>query len=200
MRKDGIILTGILLLFVGMFLLGHLGVSPNLLRGAALLIYPLIVALLFRRFRRSAPGVPWASHVAATFAVFLGAVALVGGLGHSAAVASLAMREGAYGPLQILRFTTGAMLVYFGAMSVTVYPAIKAGQRWAVGVSAAAGLLFWLYLLFLLPLPGTAGLATGFFGALSVYLPSLGAAAFASRRHSSRWADSAPAPTEHAQA
>lgn len=200
MRKDRIIVSGILLLFAGMFFLGSLGVSPNLLRGAALLIYPPIVVLLFRRFRRSAPAVPWAFHVAATFAVFLGAVALIGGLGHSAAVASLAMREGAYGPLQILRFTTGAMLVYFGAMSVAVFPAIKAGRRGAVGVGAAAGLLFWLYLLFLLPLPGTTGLATGFFGALSLYLPSLGAAAFASRKLSSRWVDSAPALIEHAQA
>ena len=179
MRKDRIIVLGILLFFAGMFLLGSLGVSPNLLRGATFLILPLIVVLLFRRFRHSAPGVPRAFHVVATFAVFLGAVALIGGLGHSAAVASLAMREGAYGPLQILRFTTGAMLVYFGAMSVAVFPAIKAGRRGAVGVSAAAGLLLWLYLLFLLPLPGTAGLATGFFGALSIYLPLLGAAAFA---------------------
>jgi hypothetical protein len=181
MRKDRIIVSGIMLLFAGMFLLGSLGVSPNLLRGAALLIYPLIAVLLFRRFRRSAPGVPWAFHVVATFAVFLGAVALIGGLGHSAAVASLAMREGAYGPLQILRFTTGAMLVYFGAMSVAVYPAIKAGRRWAVGVGAAAGLLFWLYLLFLLLLPVTGSSAPGFFGALSMYLLSLGAAAFASK-------------------
>jgi hypothetical protein len=73
------------------------------------------------------------------------------------------------------------MLVYFGAMSVAVVPAIKAGRRGAVGVGAAAALLFWLYLLFLLPLPGTAGLATGFFVALSMYLPSLGAAALASK-------------------
>jgi hypothetical protein len=198
MRKDRIIVLGILLFFAGMFLLGSLGVSPNLLRGAALLICPLAVVPLFRRFRHSAPGVPWACHVAATFAVFLGATALIGGLGHSAAVASLSMREGAYGPLQTLRFTTGAMLVYFGAMSVAVHPAIKAGRRWAIGVGAAAGLLFWLYLLFLLLLPVTGSSAPGFFGALSIYLLSLGAAAFASRKLPCRWADSAKVSTQHA--
>ncbi len=60
------------------------------------------------------------------------------------------LSEREYGPLQVLRFTTGAMLVYSGAMNIAVYRAIRAGQRWAVGVGAATSLLFWLYLFFLL--------------------------------------------------
>jgi hypothetical protein len=33
-----------------------------------------------------------------------------------------------------LRFTTGAMLLYSGAMNIALYRAIRAGRRWAIGV------------------------------------------------------------------
>ena len=59
MRKDVIIVFGILLFFAGMFLLGHLRVDPKIIIGGASLIGLLIVVLLARRFRRAAPEVPW---------------------------------------------------------------------------------------------------------------------------------------------
>jgi hypothetical protein len=181
-RKDLIIVLGIVLLSAGIFLLGHFGVDPNILRVATLFIWLLIVALLSRRFRRSAPEVPWACHVAAANALFLGATTLIGGLGHSLAVASLALSEHEYGSLQMMRFTTGAMLVYSGAMTVAIYRAITAGRRSAIGLGAATALLFVLYLLFLLPLPGSGGTVSGMLGLWSIYLLSLGAAALASTR------------------
>ena len=81
MRKDLIVVIGIMLWIVGMFLLGHFGVSPNLLRAVTSVFVLPIVVFLARRFRRSAPEVPWACHIAATFAVTLGTFALIGGLG-----------------------------------------------------------------------------------------------------------------------
>jgi hypothetical protein len=120
MRKDPLIVFGIMIVMAGIFLLGHLGVSPNILRLATFLIAPLIVVLLTRRFRRSAPEVPWACHVAAAYALFVGTTTLIGGVGHSVAVASLALRVPVYGPLQVLWFTTGAMLVYTGAMRLGI--------------------------------------------------------------------------------
>ena len=107
----------------------------------------------------------------------VGAYALVGGVGHSIAVASLTLREPQYGPLQILRLTTGAMLLFSGAMTLAMYPGIKAGRRSAVAVGAATALLFWLYLLFTLPLPGNGGQSRPCSVMWSVYLLSLGAAA-----------------------
>src|SRR6185436_6120858 len=130
-----------------------------------------------RRSRRAAPEVPAACHVAAAIALIAGAGTLIGGIGHSMAVALLTLREPQYGPLQILRLTTGAMLLFSGAMTLAIYPGIKAGRRSAVGVGAATGLLFWLYLLFTLPLPGTGGTVPTVLLLWSIYLLSLGAAA-----------------------
>ena len=142
----------------------------------------LVVVVLYRRFRRAAPSVPWACQVAAAVAVTLGVLNVITGVAHSAAVASLALKEPEYGPLQILRFTTGALLVYSGAMSIAVSRAIGAGRRWAIGTGVAAGLLFWLYLVFTLPLPGTGGTVPRELGLWTVYLVWLGVAAFVSRR------------------
>jgi hypothetical protein len=115
-------------------------------------------------------------------AVTVGVLAVIGGVGHSVAVVSLALRDtDEYGPLVILRFTTGAMLLYFGAMNIAVYGAIKVGRRWAIGVGVATGLFFWVYLVFTLPLPGTGGSVPLALGLWTVYLLWLGAAAFASR-------------------
>ena len=80
-------------------------------------------------------------------------------------------------PLQVLRLTTGALLVFSGAMTLAMYPGIKAGRRSAVAMGAATALLFWLYMLFMLPLPGTGGQVPTMLGMWSVYLLSLGAAA-----------------------
>ena len=88
-------------------------------------ILVLIIVLLSRRFRRTAADVSWPCHVAAAIAVTFGAVTLTAGVVHSVAVTSIALREPEYGPLQILRFTTGAMLMYSGAMNVALYGAIN---------------------------------------------------------------------------
>ena len=142
----------------------------------------LPIVFLSRRFTGRFPNEPWACHVAAAIAVTFGVSNVITGVAHSVAVASLAMREPGYGPLQILRFTTGAMLLYSGAMSLALYRGIRAGRRSTIGVSAAAGSLFWLYLAFTIPLPGTGGNVPRELVLLTLYLLWLGAAAFASQR------------------
>ena len=149
----------------------------RILTAISLSIFLLIMVFLYRRSRRFAPDVPTACHIAVAIALVVGAYALIGGVGHSMAVASLTWREPQYGPLQILRLTTGALLVFSGAMTLAMYPGIKAGRGSAVAVGAATALLFWLYLLFMLPLPGTGGQIPTMLGMWSVYLFALGAAA-----------------------
>jgi hypothetical protein len=131
------------------------GVNVVILTAISLAIFLLVGVHLYRRCRCSFPEVPRSCHVAAVIALLAGAHALIGGLGHSEAVMSLALGESEYGSLQ--RFTTGAILVYSGAMTLAMVPSIKAGRRWAVGVAAATALLLWLHLRFVLPLPGTGG-------------------------------------------
>ena len=180
MRKELIAVLGITVLLVSTMVVLAIvfDLRGNVLGPISLSIFALIGIVLYRRFRRSAPEVPPACHVAAVIALVVGAGALIGGVGHSVAVASLTLREPQYGPLQILRLTTGALLVFSGAMTLAMYPGIKAGRRFGpIGVSAATGLLFWLYLLFTLPLPGTGGTVPPMLVGWGIYLISLGAAA-----------------------
>ena len=156
------------------------------LSAAVFTVALLPIVLLSRRFTRRFPHEPWACHVAAAIAVTLGVTNVISGVAHSVAVVSLALREPEYGPLQILRFTTGAMLLYSGAMSVALYRGIRAGQRAAIGMGLAAGLLFWLYLVFTLPLPGTGGTVPRELVLLTLYLLSLSAAAVATGRKDRR--------------
>ena len=142
----------------------------------------LPIVFLTRRFTRRFPSEPWACHVAAAIAVTFGVSNVIAGVAHSVAVAALALHELEYGPLQILRFTTGTMLLYSGAMSLAMYRGIRTGRRSTIGVSLAAGFLFWLYLAFTLPLPGTGGNVPRELVLLTLYLCWLGAAAFASQR------------------
>jgi hypothetical protein len=138
----------------------------------------LLVVLVYRRFKPSSLDVPYACHAASVLALSLGIPTILSGLVHSAAVASLALNGAEpYGPLTILRFTTGAMLFYSGAMSIALYRAIRVGRAWAIGISMATCLFFCLYLLFLFPLPGTGGTVPPMLGLWSVYLPVLVAAA-----------------------
>ncbi|HEU4748597.1 MAG TPA: hypothetical protein VFS56_08865 [Gemmatimonadaceae bacterium] len=141
----------------------------------------LVAVLLYRSFRRGAAGVSWVFHVAAVIAITLGAVTATAGLGHSIAVVSLTMREPEYGPLQILRLTTGAMLVYAGAMSAALYRGIKVGQRSAIGVGAATASLLVVYLLLLLPAGGRETVPP-MLGLWTIYLLSLGTAGIAAMR------------------
>ena len=104
---------------------------------------------------------------------------MTAGVVHSIAVTSIALREPEYGPLQILRFTTGVLLMCSGGMNVALYRAIKVGRRSAIAMGAATCLLFVLYLLFLLPLPGGEGTVPPMLALWSLYLLSLGAAALA---------------------
>jgi hypothetical protein len=141
-----------------------------------------LVVFLYHRFTRASPDGPWACRVAAALAVTIGVANVITGVAHSMAVASLALREPGYGPLQILRFTTGAMLVYSGAMNIAVYRGIRDGRGWAIGVGVSSGLLFCFYLMFTLPLPGTGGSVPRELVLWTFYLGWLGAAAVASLR------------------
>jgi hypothetical protein len=152
-------------------------VDVRILTGVSFLIFLWIIVLLYRRSRRSSPEVPSACHVAAAIALLVGASTLVGGVGHSVSVASLAWRDPQYGIWEILRLTTGAILVFSGAMTLAMCPGIRAGRGWAIGMSAAAGVLVWLHLLVVLPLPGTGGTVPPMLVLWSVHLLSLGAAA-----------------------
>ena len=146
----------------------------------SLALLPIVV--LSRRFTREFPSGAWACHVAAAIAVTFGVTNVITGVAHSFSVASLALRETEYGPLQILRFTTGAMLLYSGAISITLHRGIRAGRHSAIGAAVAAALLFWFYLVFTLPLPGTGGTVPRELVLLTLYLLWLGAAAFSSQR------------------
>jgi hypothetical protein len=149
---------------------------------AAFSVALLPIVVLSRRFTRAFPDESWACHVAAAIAVTFGVSNVISGVAHSVSVASLALHEPGYGPLQILRFTTGAMLLYSGAMSLALYRGIRAGRRPTIGVGLAAGFLFWLYLVFTLPLPRTGGTVPRELLVLTLYLFWLGAAALASQR------------------
>lgn len=144
-------------------------------------VWLLVGVLLYRRFRRAASATPRTYHVAAALAVTLGVVTATTGVGHSVAVASLALREAEYGLLQVLRLTTGAMLMYSGAVNAVLYRAIKAGRRSAIWVGAATALLFVVYLLLLLPVGGRETVPP-MLGLWSLYLFCLGAAAITAMR------------------
>lgn len=163
-------------------LVGGGGWWVRVLSAAAGSIVLLVGGFLCRRLTRAFPDAPWACHVAAAVAVTIGVSNVIAGVGHSVAVASLALSEPDYGPLQILRFTTGAMLLYSGAMNIALYRAIGAGRRWAIGASVASGLLFWLYVVFTLPLPGTGGSVPRELGLWTLNLSWLCAAAIVSSR------------------
>ena len=74
---------------------------------------------------------------AAAIGVSLGVLTIISGVVHSARVTAVAFSEREWAPLTVLRFSTGTMLIYSGAMSLAVHRAIRAGRRWAVGVGAA---------------------------------------------------------------
>jgi len=179
MRKAMMILLSAIVLISG---IAMMEVGERTLTAGVFSILLVIVVFLYRRFRRSAAEVPWVLQATAAIGVSLGVLTMISGVVHSAAVTTVAFSEREWAPLTILRFTTGAMLIYSGAMSIAVYRAIRAGRRWAVGVGAATGLLFWLYLMLLLPLPGTGGTVPPMLGLWSAYLFWLGAAVLATMR------------------
>jgi len=146
----------------------------------------LTMGFLYRRFGRAAPDVPRICHAAAAIALVIGIVNVITGVAHSVAVASLAFNEPEYGSLQVLRFTTGLMLVYSGAMAAALYRAIALGRGPAIAIAAAAALLFEIYLLFLLELPGTGGTVPPMLGGWTVYLMCLAAAGVTSIRNADR--------------
>ena len=176
MRKVMMILLSAFVMILG---IAMMEVGERTLTAGVFSILLLVVVFLYRRFRRSADEVPWVVQVAAAIGVTLGVLTMISGVVHSAAVTAVAFSEREWAPLTILRFTTGAMLMYSGAMSIAMYRAIRAGRRWAVGVAAATSLLFWLYLMLLLPLPGTGGTVPPMLGLWSAYLFWLGAAVLA---------------------
>jgi len=179
MLRELIVVSGISVLLVTTMSVLAIGfqVDVRILTAASFAIFMWMMVILYRRSKRSAPSVPAACHIAAAIALVAGAAALVGGAGHSAAVATLTWRESVYGPLQILRLTTGALLLFSGGMTLAMCTGIKAGRGWSVGVGAAIGFLFWLYLLFTLPLPGTGGTVPPMLALWTAYLVSLAAAA-----------------------
>lgn len=153
---------------------------------AVLLVAVALIFFLYRRFRQAVADVPRVCQVAAAIALTFGILNLITGVGHSVAVVSLALSDSEYGPLQILRFTTGAMLIYSGTIAAALYRSISVGRRSAIAAALASGVLFEVYLLFLLPLPGTGGTVPPMLALWSLYLVWLGAAAVASMPEAAR--------------
>ena len=176
MGKGLMILLSAITLTAG---LAGMEIGERALTAGAFSMLSLAVVFLYRRFSRSTDHVPPVFGAAAAIGVVLGVLTIVSGAAHSAAVTAVAFSEGEWAPLTILRFTTGVMLIYAGAMSVAMHRAIRAGRRWAIGVGAATSLLFWTYLMLLLPLPGTGGTVPPMLGLWSAYLLWLGAAGLA---------------------
>src|SRR6266508_4406485 len=113
MRKTAMIALSVMILLAST---ARMGGDERNLTVAVFVIGLLLVVLLYRRFKRSAAEAPDAYSAAAAIALTLGIVTAIGGVGHSVAVTSVALSDRAYGPLTILRFTTGAMLLYSGVM------------------------------------------------------------------------------------
>ena len=176
MRKSLLIGFSIMPLVAG---IGLMEVGERGIAASAYVLLLLFIVFLYRRFRRAAAHVPRIFHASAAIAVSVGLITMVSGMIHSAAVTAVAFDERQWVPLTILRFTTGALLMYAGATSVVLHRAIRNGKHWAVGVSAATSFLFWSYLLFLFPLPGTGGTVPPMLGMWTAYLVWLGAAVFA---------------------
>jgi hypothetical protein len=156
-------------------------VNPGVARTV---VMPLVIALIpviVRRVKRTRSD-DYACHVAAAMAVAFGVTGLVTGVAHSAAVASLALGEPEYGPLQMLRFTTGELMLYVGAMNLALCRTIWAGRGWAIAAALWSNLLFLLHLGVVFSLPGTGGTVPVALGIWGVYFLWLGAAGFASWR------------------
>lgn len=88
------------------------------------------------------------------WAVFVLAIlTLIGGLGHSAAVISVVVKQKrAYDPGAVLLFTTGGMLLYISVWHLVLSQKMRTGKAWAIPVSAALTCGFCLYLVLLIPL------------------------------------------------
>jgi len=163
----------LLLLLTAVPLIGGIAameVGERTIAATAYAILVVAVGFLYRRFRRSAAEVPWIFQATAAIALPVGLITMISGMLHSSAVTAVAFREDQWVPLTILRFTTGMLLMYSGIVSVALYRALRAGKHWAAAVSASTTLLFWSYLMFLFPLPGTGGTVPPMLGLWSAFL------------------------------
>ena len=122
MRKALMILLSAIVLIAS---IAKMEIGERTLTAGVFSILLLVVVVLYRRFRRSAVEVPWVFQAAAAIGVTLGVLTMISGVVHSAAVTAVAFSEREWAPLTILRFTTGAMLMYSGAMNMAVHRAIR---------------------------------------------------------------------------
>ncbi|MEK6325892.1 MAG: hypothetical protein AABN33_30005, partial [Acidobacteriota bacterium] len=123
MRKALMILLSAIVLIAS---IAKMEVGERTVTAGVFSILLLVVVVLYRRFRRSAAEVPWVFQAAAAIGVSLGVLTMISGVVHSAAVTAVAFSEREWAPLTIQRFTTGAMLMYSGAMNMAVHRAIRA--------------------------------------------------------------------------
>jgi hypothetical protein len=173
MQKLVLVMTSAMVAGAGIILMEA---GERAIAAGAVAVLSAISLMLYRRFRRVAHGVSWIIHASAAIAVTLGTITLLSGVVHEVAVTAVALTEGVWIPLTILRLTTGAMLVFAGAMSIAMHRPMRDGRRWSIGVGLATSVLFWFYLMLLFPLPGTRGTVPPMLGLWSAYLVWLGAA------------------------
>src|SRR5687767_15858692 len=100
MRQATMILSSAMFLIAG---IAMMEIGERTLTGGVFAILLLVVAFLYRRFRRAADGVPWIFQTAAAIGVTLGVLTAISGVVHSAAITAVAFSEGEWAPLKIGR-------------------------------------------------------------------------------------------------
>lgn len=117
---------------------------------AVMAAWLIVLAVLYRRFRRQAVEPLHAGLAAAAFA--LGLLSAVPGLLHTVAVAGGAVNGHKPYDLRLAwLITIGLILIYTGIVNVLLTGRIKRQQRWALATSASATALLVAFLVVLHP-------------------------------------------------
>ena len=122
--------------------------SPVLM--AALSLWGLAVALLFRRFKRS--GAEAAYALLAAVALAFGLLLVIAGALHTISVVlGVLMSDEPYDTRGVWLITIGLILVHTGLANALLYRRIRRAERWSLGMAATVTALLLVFLLVLHP-------------------------------------------------
>ncbi len=117
--------------------------------------------------------------VSAWVALVLGALMVVGGIGHMLGVISTTLRENRpYDPKMVLLLTTGGVLIYVGGVNAVISRWIRQGVGWALVTSAVVSVALIGYFLLVRPLPNSGSMLRVSIVSHGLYLALLGIAWF----------------------
>ena len=117
----------------------------TVLTSVVMAVWLLVLAVLYRRFRRQAVEPLHAGLAAAAFA--LGLLAAIPGAIHTVAVVGSAINNNKPHDLRLAwLLTVGLILIYTGAVNVLLSGRIKRYERWAVAMSASSTALLVAFL------------------------------------------------------